>query len=249
MQEDIIKSVKMGTIPKHVAMIMDGNGRWAKKNGFLRVIGHENGVSTVRKVVEASVEIGIKILTLYAFSSENWNRPASEVNTIMEIIVASLKKELPTFKKNNIKLETIGETHLLPKSCKNNLLNVIEKTSSNTGLTLVLALGYSSRIEITNVLKNIAEKVLQKNLKIEDIDEKFISQELYTAKYSDPDLLIRTSGEFRISNFLLWQIAYSEFYFSHKLWPDFNRNDFFKAILEFQNRERRFGRTTEQIKN
>ncbi|MAZ30727.1 MAG: hypothetical protein CMP57_01380 [Flavobacteriales bacterium] len=249
MHQDIIQTIKLGSIPEHVAMIMDGNGRWAKKNGFLRVIGHKNGVRTVREVVEASAELGIKVLTLYAFSTENWNRPKSEVNTIMEIIVNSLKKELPNFLKNNIKLETIGETHLLAESCKKNLLNVIEKTSSNNGLTLVLALGYSSRMEITNMIKHVAKEISDGAIKIENIDEKLISQNLYTARYPDPDLLIRTSGEFRISNFLLWQIAYSELYFSTKLWPDFNRDDFFEAILKFQNRERRFGRTTEQIKN
>jgi undecaprenyl diphosphate synthase len=249
MHQDIIQTIKLGSIPEHVAMIMDGNGRWAKKNGFLRVIGHKNGVRTVREVVEASAELGIRVLTLYAFSTENWNRPKREVNTIMEIIVNSLKKELPNFLKNNIKLETIGETHLLAESCKKNLLNVIEKTSSNNGLTLVLALGYSSRMEITNMIKHVAKEISDGALKIENIDEKLISQKLYTARYPDPDLLIRTSGEFRISNFLLWQIAYSELYFSTKLWPDFNRDDFFEAILEFQNRERRFGRTTEQIKN
>jgi undecaprenyl diphosphate synthase len=249
MHQDIIQTIKLGSIPEHVAMIMDGNGRWAKKNGFLRVIGHKNGVRTVREVVEASAELGIRVLTLYAFSTENWNRPKREVNTIMEIIVNSLKKELPNFLKNNIKLETIGETHLLAESCKKNLLNVIEKTSSNNGLTLVLALGYSSRMEITNMIKHVAKEISDGALKIENIDEKLISQKLYTARYPDPDLLIRTSGEFRISNFLLWQIAYSELYFSTKFWPDFNRDDFFEAILEFQNRERRFGRTTEQIKN
>lgn len=249
MHQDIIQTIKIGSIPEHVAIIMDGNGRWAKKNGFLRIIGHKNGVRTVREVVEASAELGIKVLTLYAFSTENWNRPKREVNTIMEIIVTSLKKELPNFLKNNIKLETIGETHLLTESCKKNLLNVIEKTSSNNGLTLVLALGYSSRMEITNMIKHVAKEISDGAIKIENIDEKLISKKLYTARYPDPDLLIRTSGEFRISNFLLWQIAYSELYFSSKLWPDFNRDDFFEAILEFQNRERRFGRTTEQIKN
>tara|TARA_B100000780_G_C21120823_1_gene453981 strand:- start:2824 stop:3573 length:750 start_codon:yes stop_codon:yes gene_type:complete len=249
MQHDIKQTIKLRPIPEHIAVIMDGNGRWAKKNGFLRAVGHRNGVNTVRKVVEASADIGVKVLTLYSFSTENWSRPKSEVNTIMEIIVASLKKELKTFQKNNIKLETIGETDKLPKSCKKSLLSVIDKTSTNNGLTLVLALGYSSRTEITNTIKNVVKKVSQGILKIDEIDEKLISQELYTSKYSDPDLLIRTSGEFRISNFLLWQIAYSELYFSQKLWPDFNQSDFFEAIIEFQNRERRYGKTTEQIKN
>ena len=246
---NIFKNIDKNRIPKHVAIIMDGNGRWAKKNGFLRVIGHKKGVNSVRAAVEASVELGISVLTLYAFSTENWNRPKAEINALMELLVSSLNKEISTFKKNNIQLLSIGEKHTLPNKCLKNLDYVIKETSENTGLKLVIALSYSSKIEMINSIKNIARKVANNNIKLDDIDEALISKELYTADFPDPDLLIRTSGEYRISNFLLWQIAYSELFFSPKLWPDFNKNDFLNAIIEFQNRERRFGKTSEQIKN
>jgi undecaprenyl diphosphate synthase len=246
--KNLFGNINKNQIPKHVAVIMDGNGRWAKKNGLIRTIGHSNGVKSVREVVEASTELGISILTLYAFSSENWNRPRLEVNALLELLVKSLNKELPTFQKNNIRLEAIGEIHSLPKYCHKILQETIQKTSKNTGLKLVLALSYSSKLEILNSVKKIAQKVADKKINPEDITEDIISKELYTANYPDPDLLIRTSGEFRISNFLLWQIAYAELYFSPKLWPDFKKDDFFEAIIEFQGRERRFGKTAEQIK-
>ena len=246
---ELLKNINKDKIPTHVAVIMDGNGRWAKKHGFLRAIGHKNGVKAVREVVEGAVELKISFLSLYAFSTENWNRPKAEVSALMELLVSALSKELPTFQKNNIKLKTIGETDALPSRCRKKLNEVIELTSQNNGLTVVLALSYSSKLEIVNSVKKIAQKVADNNLDINDIDEAYFSKELYTSDYPNPDLLIRTSGEYRISNFLLWQIAYAELYFSPKLWPDFNKVDFFEAIVEYQNRERRFGKTTEQIKN
>ena len=246
---DIFKNIDKDRIPKHVAIIMDGNGRWAKKNGLLRAIGHKKGVNSVRSTVEASVELGISVLTLYAFSTENWNRPKTEVNALMELLVSSLNKEISTFKKNNIQLFTIGEKDTLPNNCRKKLDHVIKETSQNTGLKLVIALSYSSKLEIINSIKNIAQKVADKTIQVDDINEDYFSNELYTADYPDPDLLIRTSGEYRISNFLLWQIAYAELYFSTKLWPDFNKTDFVEAIIEYQSRERRFGKTSEQTKN
>ena len=242
-------NINKDRIPKHVAIIMDGNGRWAKKNGLLRTIGHSNGVKSVREVVEASVELGVSFLTLYAFSNENWKRPKTEVNALLELLVKSLNKELPTFQENNIQLQTIGETQNLPKRCHKILRETIEKTANNDGLKLVLALSYSSKLEILNSVKTLAQKVAEKIISPEDITESVFSNELYTADHPDPDLLIRTSGEHRISNFLLWQIAYAELYFSPKLWPDFTKEDFFAAILDYQNRERRFGKTAEQLKN
>ena len=246
---DVFKNIDKDRIPKHVAVIMDGNGRWAKKNGFLRAIGHKKGVNSVRAVVQASVDLGVSILTLYAFSTENWSRPKAEVNTLMELLISSLDKELSTFQKNNIQLFTIGEKDTLPNNCIKKLDLVIKQTSENTGLKLVIALSYSSKAEIINSLKNIAQKVADKTIKVDDINEAYFSNELYTSDYPDPDLMIRTSGEYRISNFLLWQIAYTELYFSPKLWPDFKKTDFLDAIIEYQSRERRYGKTSEQIKN
>ena len=246
---NIFKNIDKNRIPKHVAVIMDGNGRWAKKNGFQRVIGHEKGVNSVKAVVEASVELGISVLTLYAFSTENWSRPKFEINAVMGLLVSSLNKELSTFKKYNIQLFSIGEKNTLPNNCRKKLDQVIKETSQNTGLKLVIALSYSSKLEIINSIKNVAQKVTDKTITVNDINEEYFSNELYTANYPNPDLLIRTSGEYRISNFLLWQIAYTELYFSPKLWPDFKKNDFVNAIIEYQSRERRFGKTSEQIKN
>jgi len=246
---NIFKNIDKNRIPKHVAVIMDGNGRWAKKNGFQRVMGHEKGVNSVKAVIEASVELGISVLTLYAFSTENWRRPEFEINAVMGLLVSSLNKEVSTFKKYNIQLLSIGEKHTLPNNCRKKLDFVIKETSQNTGLKLVIALSYSSKLEMINSIKNVAQKVADKTIAVNDINEKCFSNELYTADYPDPDLLIRTSGEYRISNFLLWQIAYTELYFSPKLWPDFKKNDFIDAIIEYQSRERRFGKTSEQIKN
>ncbi|MCL4142281.1 UNVERIFIED_CONTAM: hypothetical protein GTU68_061478 [Idotea baltica] len=228
---------------------MDGNGRWAKQKGMLRVFGHKNGVKAVKQTVEAASEIGIEVLTLYAFSTENWNRPKTEVKALMKILASSLKDELPTFQKNNIRLQTIGQTQNLPKKAQKELNEVIDKTKNNTSMVLNLALSYGSREEIVNTIKNISKKVVNKQLLIEEIDENIINNHLYTFTLPDVDFLIRTSGEKRISNFLLWQIAYAELYFTDVLWPDFQKEDFFKAILEYQHRERRFGKISEQIKN
>lgn len=241
------EEIKDKNIPNHVAIIMDGNGRWAKLIGKPRIFGHKNGVNSVKQVIEASVEMGIKFLTLYAFSTENWNRPKLEVKTLMALLVSSLKKELKTLQKNNIKLNAIGSIENLPSQVHNELFEVINKTKNNTALTLTLALSYGSREEIVNVIKNLSEKVVNNNLSIEEINEKIINNHLYTFSLPDVDLMIRTSGEKRISNFLLWQIAYAELYFCNTLWPDFKKDDLFKAIEDYQKRERRFGKTSEQI--
>ena len=226
---------------------MDGNGRWAKQKGEARVFGHQNGVVAVKDTVEAAAEIGIKFLTLYAFSTENWNRPQSEVDALMSLLVSTISKETATLNKNNIRLQAIGDLRSLPGDCYNELMEAIEVTSKNTRMTLVLALSYSSKWEITNAVKAIARKIENKELAAEEVNESLIESMLCTLNIPDPELLIRTSGEHRISNFLLWQIAYSEFYFTDKLWPDFRKQDLIDAILDFQNRERRFGKTSEQI--
>jgi undecaprenyl diphosphate synthase len=236
-------------LPVHVAIIMDGNGRWARKKGNQRIFGHKNGVTAVRETVEAAAELGIKYLTLYAFSTENWKRPKAEVNALMQLLISTLNSEAATLNKNNVRLLNIGDTASLPSGVAKQLRQVIESTSTNTGLSLVLALSYSGRWEITKTVKQIAELVKLNKLKPEDIDDTYICKNLQAAFMPDPELLIRTSGEFRISNFLLWQIAYTELYFTETLWPDFRKDDFFKAILDFQNRERRFGKTSDQLTN
>ncbi len=235
-------------LPKHLAIIMDGNGRWAKQKGFLRVFGHESGTKTVRVVVESCGKLGIQNLTLYAFSTENWNRPKLEVNAIMKIIINSLKKELNTFMDNKIQLKCIGNTDLLPKSLQKELSEVINKTKDNSKMTLTLAINYGSREELVNAIKNISDKVKNNIISIDTIDESIINEHLYTQNLPDVDLLIRTSGEHRISNFLLWQIAYAELYFTDVLWPDFTEQNLYEAIISYQKRERRFGKTSEQIK-
>lgn len=235
-------------LPKHLAIIMDGNGRWAKQQGKLRAFGHENGTKSVRATVEACAKLGIEYLTLYAFSTENWNRPKLEVEILMKLLISSLKKELKTLQENNIKLHAIGNLNSLPTSVKKELLEVIDKTKNNSKMTLSLALSYGSRDEIINAVKNISEKVKNNIISIDTIDESIINQHLYTQNIPDVDLVIRTSGEHRISNFLLWQIAYAEFYFTEVLWPDFKEEELIKAIISYQNRERRFGKTSEQIK-
>jgi len=234
-------------LPKHVAIIMDGNGRWAKGKGKLRVFGHHNGVLSVRDVVEGAGEIGIKYLTLYTFSSENWNRPKYEVTAIMELLISTINKEIKKLMENNVRLNTIGDIDMLPKKCHDELVQAMATTAGNTGLVLTLALSYSSRREIVNAAKSMAKKVEAGLIKADDIDEDLFSQHLHTADMPDPELLIRTSGEYRISNYLLWQIAYAELYFTDKLWPDFRRDDLFEAILDYQKRERRFGLISEQI--
>jgi undecaprenyl diphosphate synthase len=234
-------------LPAHVAIIMDGNGRWAKQKGKLRVFGHQSGVLSVRETVEAAAELGIKYLTLYAFSTENWNRPKFEVNALMELLVGTIRKETKTLTNNDIRLQAIGDTESLPKSCKRELTEAIELTASNKRMTLVLALSYSSKWEIINAVKQISARVAAKEISPDDINESLFNSFLCTADFPDPELLIRTSGEQRISNFLLWQIAYSELYFTEKMWPDFRKEDLYEAILDFQGRERRFGKTSEQI--
>lgn len=238
------EKIDLNNLPKHIAITMDGNGRWAQTKGKFRIFGHQNGVKSVRDTVEAASEIGIKFLTLYAFSQENWNRPKKEIESLMKLLISTISQETNTLIKNNIKLKTIGETTLLPKECQNELKETIKKTKKNTQTTLILALSYSGRTEIINAVKNIIKDKVAKN----KIDEEVFSQYLDTKNVPNPELLIRTSGEQRISNFLLWQIAYSELYFTDKLWPDFTKEDFFEAIVNFQNRERRFGKISKQIK-
>jgi len=243
-----LKDINQNNIPKHVAVIMDGNGRWAKKRGLKRENGHREGRKSVRKIIECCVELGIKNLTLYAFSTENWNRPKLEIDFLMQLLFLSLRGELKTLNKNNIKFETIGNLDRLPKKISNYLGKVKLKTRYNSKLTLTLALSYGSRNEIVNVVRELSDKVKNNIISSKNIDETVINDHLYTRNLPDVDLLIRTSGEKRISNFLLWQIAYSELYFTKKLWPDFRKKDLYKAIISYQNRERRFGKTSEQIK-
>jgi len=243
-----LEKIDMENVPKHVAIIMDGNGRWAKKRGLLRVLGHEKGAKAVRETIEAAGKSGITHLTLYAFSTENWNRPKNEVDKLMNLLVSSLKKEFKTLHKNEIKLCAIGNLEELPPKAYKELSEVIEKTKNNKKLVLTLALSYGSRNEIVKTVKEIAEKVKNNIISIENIDDSIINEHLYTRNLPDVDLLIRTSGEQRISNFLLWQIAYAELYFTDVLWPDFKKEDLYKAILNYQNRERRFGKTSEQLK-
>ena len=241
-------SINLNNLPKHLAIIMDGNGRWAKQKGLLRAFGHENGTKSVRVTVETSAKLGISNLTLFAFSTENWRRPKLEVDLLMELLINSLKNELNTLQENNIKLNSIGNLDLLPKSAQKKLEEVIETTKNNSRMVLTLALSYGSREELINAVKNISNKVKNNIISIDNIDESIINQHLYTRDLPEVDLLIRTSGEHRISNFLLWQIAYSELYFTDVLWPDFKENDLYEAVISYQKRERRFGKTSEQIK-
>jgi len=243
----LIDQIDKSNLPNHIAIIMDGNGRWAKKKGLLRNLGHKSGAKTVKQVVETCAEINIEYLTLYAFSTENWNRPKLEIELLMKLLISSLKKELKTLQKNNIKLHAIGNLDLLPKSAHKELMDVIEKTKNNNRLTLTLALSYGSREELIKTIKEISLKVKNNLISPENIDKSVINNHLYTRDLPDVDLLIRTSGEQRISNFLLWQIAYAELYFTEVLWPDFTKENLFEAILNYQNRERRFGKTSEQI--
>ncbi|HFS67565.1 MAG TPA: isoprenyl transferase [Flavobacteriia bacterium] len=244
-----LSSLNKDRLPKHIAIIMDGNGRWAKQKGKMRVFGHKNGVKAVRDTVEGAAEIGIKVLTLYAFSTENWNRPKAEVDVLMNLLVSSLKKELKLLQDNNIKLQAIGSLENLPKKARIELEEVIQKTKNNSHLILNLAISYSSKEEIVNAFKKISKKIVNNELSIEEINENLINNHLYTRNLPDVDLVIRTSGEKRISNFLLWQIAYAEFYFTDLFWPDFRKNHLIEAILDYQQRERRFGKTSDQLKN
>ncbi|WP_298392854.1 isoprenyl transferase [Flavobacterium sp.] len=244
----LIESINNENLPQHLAIIMDGNGRWAKQKGLLRALGHENGTKSVRTTVETCAKLGIKNLTLYAFSTENWNRPKLEVDTLMKLLVSSLRKELKTLQENDIRLNSIGNLSKMPKSILKELNEVIEKTKNNSRMTLTLALSYGSREELLNVVKNISDKVKNNIISIDAIDESIINEHLYTHNLPDVDLLIRTSGEHRISNFLLWQIAYAELFFTDVLWPDFTEEHLYEAIISYQKRERRFGKTSEQIK-
>ncbi len=234
--------IDISNLPKHIAIIMDGNGRWAAERGFDRIIGHQHGVTSVREITEVAAEIGIEYLTLYTFSTENWSRPQYEIDALMELLIDTIEKETPTLNKNNIRLMAIGDLSRLPGNAEEKLKRCINQTSKNTGLALVLALSYSSRWEITNALKNISKEIESGTLTVDDICDDLISNNLTTKDIPDPDLLIRTSGEVRISNFLLWQIAYTELYFTNTHWPAFRQESFYEAIIEFQHRERRFGK-------
>lgn len=241
------EQIDMKRIPAHIAIIMDGNGRWAKARGLDRSLGHQQGVETVRNITEAASNLGIKFLTLYTFSTENWNRPVGEVAALMSLILASLKEEL--FMKNNVRLRIVGDLSRIPEEVKRSICNCEEHTSANTGLTMVVALSYSSRWEITEAAKTIARKAAQGIIAPDDITEETVEQALATNFMPDPDLLIRTGGEYRLSNYLLWQCAYSELYFCNTFWPDFGEEELYKAIVDYQGRERRFGKTSEQVVN
>jgi undecaprenyl diphosphate synthase len=242
------KQIDKTRIPEHVAIIMDGNGRWAKKVGEERIFGHQNGVKSVRECTEAAAELGVKYLTLYAFSTENWNRPKAEIDALMTLLVHTINSETESLNKNNIRLHAIGDIKSLPHDTYDQLCEAIKATENNTQLNLILALSYSSKWEIIEAVKSIAKDIQDHKLNPEDINDEVFSNHLSTKDFPDPELLIRTSGEHRISNFLLWQLAYSEFYFTQKLWPEFTKEDFKDALLDYQSRERRFGKTSEQLK-
>lgn len=239
--------IDVNRLPQHIAIIMDGNGRWAKNQGKFRVFGHESGVLSVKDIVEGCVEIGVKYLTVYAFSTENWNRPIEEVNALMELLISTINQEVETLNKNNIKLNAIGDLKSLPQKCIDDLAAAMDKTKTNSSCTLTLALSYSAKWEIVEAAKQIAQQVKEQNLTIDQINEELFASHLTTAKIPDPELMIRTSGEHRISNYLLWQMAYTELYFTETLWPDFRREDLFEAIVDYQKRERRFGKISEQL--
>ena len=242
------ETIDINRLPRHIAIIMDGNGRWAQEKGEDRLFGHLHGVESVRNIVEGCAELGIGYLTLYAFSTENWDRPAYEVSGLMEILVDTIRKEVPTLNKNNIKLHVIGDLAMLPENARNALQEALDETAVNTGLNLVMALSYSSRWELVNAVKNIATDVKAGSLQPADISQETLQNYLSTSGFPDPELMIRTSGEYRISNFLLYQLAYAELYFTNTRWPDFRKDNLYEAIIDFQNRERRFGKTGEQIK-
>ncbi len=236
-------------LPKHIAVIMDGNGRWAKQRGEERVFGHKNGVNAVRQVTEACAELGVEYLTLYTFSTENWNRPKEEIDALMAMLVTTIAAEERTLMENNIRLECIGDVSQIAEDTRAALFECMDKTKNNTRMVLILALNYSSRWEITEMVKKVAKKAKDNEVLIQEIDQDYISSQLSTANYPDPDLLIRTSGEYRLSNYLLWQLAYAELYFTKTLWPDFTKECLYEAIVDYQSRERRFGKTSEQLDN
>jgi undecaprenyl diphosphate synthase len=247
MKTENINRSHLKNIPKHIAIIMDGNGRWAKERGLPRIAGHREGINSVREITRICGEIGIKYLTLFTFSTENWNRPKREVKALMTLLLSTIKKEIKELHKNNVKFSTIGDISILPKSTEKGIKEGIELTFNNSGLNLILALNYGSRQEILSAVNNIISDINKKDIEIDSIDENIFSSYLYTNNCPDPDLLIRTSGELRISNFLLWQSAYTEMYLTDTYWPSFRENELFQAILDFQNRERRFGKTSEQL--
>jgi undecaprenyl diphosphate synthase len=244
---DLKQQIDKARMPRHIAIIMDGNGRWAKKQGLARVFGHKRGVETVHNITVAATELGIEYLTLYTFSTENWNRPKEEIDALMNLLVDTIVKETPTLMDNNVRLLTIGDLNRLPEAARRKFMACVEQTAGNTGLSMVIALSYSARWEIINAMQTAVRRAQAGELRAEDVNEQLVSSLMTTANMPDPDLLIRTSGELRISNFLLWQLAYSELYFTDCLWPDFTPEELYKAILDYQNRERRFGKTSEQI--
>ena len=246
---DYKEQIDKARLPRHIAIIMDGNGRWAKKQGLARMFGHKQGVETVHNITVAATKLGVEYLTLYTFSTENWNRPKEEVDALMTLLVDTIVKETPTLMDNNVRMQTIGDIDRLPEGAKKKFLACIEQTSHNTGLTMVLALSYSARWEITEAMRKAVQAAQAGIVRPEDVNEQMVSSLMTTAQIPDPDLLIRTSGEYRISNFLLWQLAYSELYFTDCLWPEFTEEEFYKAIVDYQKRERRFGKTGEQVKN
>jgi undecaprenyl diphosphate synthase len=248
MVENILEQIDVNKLPNHIAIIMDGNGRWAKKRSLPRVVGHEYGVKSVRLVAETAAKLGVKHLTLYTFSKENWNRPQLEVKAIMTLLVRTIRNEVKTLQKNNIRLKTIGDIESLPSDALRELKEAMELTKNNSKMELILALNYSARWDIIEATKKVAKKVLDKTLTIDAINESVISENLSTSGLPEPELLIRTSGEYRISNFMLWELAYGEFYFTDVYWPEFDQNAFYKAVLDYQKRERRFGKTSEQVK-
>ncbi|MBR6018105.1 MAG: isoprenyl transferase [Paludibacteraceae bacterium] len=241
------EQIDKARLPRHIAIIMDGNGRWAKRQGLARVFGHKRGVETVHNITVAATELGIEYLTLYTFSTENWNRPKEEIDALMALLVDTIVKETPTLMENNVRLLTIGDLDRLPEETRKKFVGCIEQTSKNTGLSMVIALSYSARWEITHAVRTAVARAQAGELRPEDVNEQLVSSLMTTAEMPDPDLLIRTSGELRISNFLLWQLAYSELYFTDCLWPDFTAEELYRAIVDYQNRERRFGKTSEQI--
>ena len=241
------EQIDINRLPQHIAVIMDGNGRWAKNQGKFRVFGHESGVLSVKDIVEGCVDIGVKYLTVYAFSTENWNRPIEEVNALMELLISTINNEAETLNKNNVRLNAIGDIKSLPQKCIDDLANVMEITSKNTKCTLTLALSYSAKWEILEAAKKLAQKLVEQKINLSDINEENFTAELTTSQLPDPELMIRTSGENRISNFLLWQMAYTELYFTETLWPDFRKEDLYEAIVDYQKRERRFGKISEQL--
>ncbi len=245
----LLESIDKNRLPEHIAIIMDGNGRWAKQKGAMRIFGHKSAITSVRETTESCAELGVKYLTLYAFSTENWRRPKEEVNALMELLVYTIRSEVKELNKNNIKLLTIGNTSSLPPACQRELQEAMEMTKNNTRLSLVLALSYSGRWEIAEAAKKIALDIEAGKLKAEQVNEQKFNSYLTTAAFPDPELLIRTSGELRISNFLLWQIAYTELYITDTLWPDFRKKDLYQAIIDYQKRERRFGKISEQVAN